>query len=89
MTLLSSYLCGEVECPKDESKHTASHHSKDRERQQTIPFAVVLHICPGFNWHYTYPHILEKLHSDSVCVPARSPPPTPLQISEILIEMDQ
>lgn len=71
------YLCGKVERPEDKSKYTARHYSNDRECQQAIPLAVVLHVSPGFHRQQTFPNFMQHFHPDSVsvCIPADPPSP--------------
>lgn len=79
--LIRSHLCGQVKCPEEKSKHTACHHGNDRERQQPIPLAVVLHICPDLCGHQTLPKFGHAFHPDSDSVVSRQPPPHPPAVS--------
>lgn len=77
LSLIQSYLRGEVKGPEEKSQNTARHHGNDRERQQPIPLAVVLNIRPEFRRHQTLKKFGHAFHPDldSVRVPAGPPPP--------------
>lgn len=77
VSLIRSHLCGQVKRPEEKSKHTACHHGNDRERQQPIPLAVVLHICPDLCGHQTLPKFGHTFHPDSDAVVSRQPPTPP------------
>lgn len=77
--MVRPYLRGQVKRPEEKSEHTACHHGNDRERQQPIPLAVVLHVRPEFRRHQTLPKFGHTFHPDldSVCIPADPGPPPP------------
>lgn len=72
-----SHLRGQVKRPEEKSKHAARHHGDDRERQQPIPLAVVLQICPELHRHQTLPKFGHTFHPDVESVVSSSPPPPP------------
>lgn len=77
--LIWPYLRGQVKRPEEKSEHAARHHGNDRERQQPIPLAVVLHVRPDFCRHQTLPQFGYTFHPDldSVCILADPRPPPP------------
>lgn len=75
MLLSRSHLSGQVKRPEEKSKHAARHHGDDRERQQPIPLAVVLHICPDLSGHQILPNFGHTFHPDVESVVSSSPPP--------------
>lgn len=76
---LWSHLRGQVKGPEEKSEHAARQHGDDRERQQPVPLAVVLHVRPDFRRHQSLPQCGHALHPDldsvSILADPRPPPP--------------